>query len=447
VQNAELYFPPLSFGRTFDIQRENRCVSVGLSSFVLRHDLSTTYCWISERLGCARNNTWASNIIKETYEERMKNAQEIELSRLQSWPRGDVIDTNTANLANTANSDNTDDTIQACFEEVAASHFERDVRLHSRALLIIKNNQIVYEKYKHGFNHLTRLHGWSMTKSILNTLIGIRIHQGKLSLTTLLVDLLPSESVHEENVGLSIYDLLTMTDGMNIDEVYQPGSKIVSMLFEAPALETVVRTTGQRPDGHGCFQYSSLASNYLSMALSGSFDTIEKYLQFPTTALFQPLGMHSSIIETDANGIFIASSFSWMTARDWARLGLLYSNDGIWQGERLLPSGWVDMSRTPTKNSRNTYGGHFWLGGLKDQNQTRDDQCDLVFPRRVQNRRALREGFPTGTMIMKGFEDQVVAISPESQTVIVRLGATKPILSWDKTKFYQSLYQCLSLYV
>ena len=193
------------------------------------------------------------------------------------------------------------------------------------------------------------------------------------------------------------------------------------------------------------------ATNYLSAALMHSFDTLDEYLRFPSQQLFEPLGMHSALIETDSQGLFIASSFAWMTARDWGRLGLLYANDGMWDSRRILPEEWVALSRTPTPTSGNIYGMHFWLGGLNATGKNaplnnRNAECDAIYPERIKNRDVLRKAFPKGTMLMKGFEDQVVAIHPESQTVVVRLGATKPmVIQWEQEQFYTELYQCLNV--
>tara|TARA_B100000795_G_scaffold268690_1_gene256220 strand:- start:431 stop:1918 length:1488 start_codon:yes stop_codon:yes gene_type:complete len=432
AKQAEFVFPPIIYGRRFNIDKESRCVT---ASFVLRQDVSTTYCFTSERLGCSRQGTHTS----DTYEDRLQHAKVIEKSRKIKWPMGEIIDTTKLQSE------------ESCLAKVAYSHFEGDTQgLHSRALLIVQDNEIIYEKYRKGWNHMTRLHGWSMTKSLLNALIGIRIQQGKLTLETTLGSLLPIHmKVHLDNTELTITDLLCMIDGFDFDEIYQPGSGTVSMLFESPSLIQYGKNIGQRRNekngqGKGCFQYSSLTSNYLSAALKGTFDTQEEYLNFPTKFLFEPLGMNTALIETDSEGIFIASSFSWMTARDWARIGMLFGNDGIWENKRILPIGWVDMSRSPTATTRNTYGMHFWLGGLKDSETKEDDRCDLIYPERIKKRNALRFGFPKGTMLMKGFEDQIVAIHPEKKSIIVRLGATKPVvIKWNEEKFYKDLYKCL----
>ena len=427
---AEFTFPPIKYGRTFDIDPDKKCVT---ATFFLRKDLSTTYCWVSDRLGCARLGTHKSDSPLTKSSVNSYSQPKNPLGEFIVKKKKDQHD---------------------CLSKLASDHFEGDPRLHSRALVVIQNSNIVFEKYKKGWTRYTRLHGWSMTKSILNTLIGIRIHQNKLSLKTTLSELFNGAknvniTLHKNSGNITIFELLTMTDGLDIDEVYLPGSKVVQMLFQSPSILDFGKNVSRRQGGIGCFQYSSLATNYLSAALLMSFESKEEYLQFPSKELFDVLGMTSALIETDSQGIFIASSFSWMTARDWGRLAMLYVNKGLWNNKQILPVGWVGLSRTPTANSRNMYGMHFWLGGLDDSNdkkqQEQSEKCDFIFPERIKNRSLLRNAFPKGTMLMKGFEDQVVAISPESQTVVVRLGATKPVvIKWDQEKFYTELYKCLN---
>ena len=452
AKDAEFIFPPVKFGRVFQVDRQKKCVTTSLS---LRPDLSIVYCWNSERLGCSKEGT---RVVSNFFQDREQHdATQALTSRLVPFPHGEIVDTEEARKEKR-------NTNMTCLSSVVDMHFEGDSRLHSRAFVVLKNGHLVYEKYKQGWNYTTRLHGWSMTKSLLNTLIGVRVLQNKLSLSTTLEELLTVDNkLHPDNLNVTIFDLLTMTDGTNIDETYTPGAATIRMLFESNSLETFSKEIGQRRNGRGCFRYSSFSTNLLSMALAGSFDTREEYLKFPTVALFSVLGMNSALIETDSHGIYIASSFSWMTARDWSRLGLLYAQDGMWRQTRVLPAGWMEMSRTPTKTSRMMYGAHFWLGGLvekkREEKEEREEseekekemeevrlaeECDAVYPKRVKNRDLLRHGFPSGSMLMKGFEEQIVAIHPESNSVIVRLGATKIITKWDDVSFYSAVYQCLA---
>ena len=243
---AEFIFPPVVYGRIFTVDQASQCVT---TSAILRKDLNTTYCWVSNRLGCARMGT-ITTPTPETPEHLQTHAHNIQQALPLPFPLGETVPVQ-----------DVDDLQQQCLAKVARSHFEEDPRLHSRALVVLQNNQVLFEKYKTGWDASTRLHGWSMTKSMLNALIGIRVRQQQLTLDTTLDQLFVGNDqllVHPENRNITVFDLLTMSDGMDIDEVYLPGSKVVKMLFESPSVLEFGQNITRRPNGSGCFQYSSL---------------------------------------------------------------------------------------------------------------------------------------------------------------------------------------------
>jgi CubicO group peptidase (beta-lactamase class C family) len=145
------------------------------------------------------------------------------------------------------------------------------------------------------------------------------------------------------------------------------------------------------------------------------FDTIggsmqDKYDYFQS-ALFGPLGMHSATFETDGSNVFVGSSYFYATPRDWAKLGQLMLQDGVWQGERLLPEGWVKYSTTPTPAAAKAdYGAHFWLNG-----QAQGSDKPSVWPE-----------LPNDIYFMSGYQGQYVVIVPGDNLVIVRLGYSYP---------------------
>ena len=126
--------------------------------------------------------------------------------------------------------------------------------------------------------------------------------------------------------------------------------------------------------------------------------------------------MRSAVLETDSSGTFVGSSFSYATARDWARFGLLYINDGIWEGGRILPEGWVEYTTTPTpKAPRGRYGAHFHLNrGQLDDSQNRS------FP-----------NLPSDLYLADGYQGQHVVIIPSKNLVIVRLGMSYQGSGWN----------------
>jgi CubicO group peptidase (beta-lactamase class C family) len=138
--------------------------------------------------------------------------------------------------------------------------------------------------------------------------------------------------------------------------------------------------------------------------------------------------MRSAVMETDAHGNFIGSSFVYATARDWARFGLLYLDDGVWNGERILPAGWVAYSRTPAPAAPDRqYGAHFWLKVAPNYEQP-----------------SAHFEFPGDTFHAIGHEGQFVTIIPSRQVVIVRLGLTRRAGAWDHREFVRRVLDAVS---
>jgi CubicO group peptidase (beta-lactamase class C family) len=130
----------------------------------------------------------------------------------------------------------------------------------------------------------------------------------------------------------------------------------------------------------------------------------EEYLSFPQRALFDWLGMRGMVLEPDPYGNFIMTGFDYGRARDWARFGLLHLHDGIWQGQRILPEGWVDFVRTPAPaDPTQGYGGQFWL-----------------------NRGGRHAGLPRDAFWAEGAWGQITLIVPSRQVVIVHQGHVLP---------------------
>lgn len=426
---AEFIFPPIRLFSILEVQPEEKCVLARSRFFP---QLTRTACWRSERLGCALLHN-ASNFTPVDPIEHHRNASAL-------FPIGDAIDEIHANQVRS--------TIDmGALENALDEHFA-DERLHTRAVILIKDGQIVYERYGDGCNDTTPLLGWSMTKSLTNTLIGRRIQEGKIpgGLQAKLQDFIP-EYRRDERGQIDLESVLRMTDGLDIDEYYSPGSLATRMLFINQQL--LQDDIGMRISAHedSCFRYSSHSTNVLSKFLRNTFKSHEDYLRYPTESIFNELGMDSAVLETDPAGTFIGSSFGWATARDWARFGMFLLQDGVWNGTRLLPEGWMDFSTAPTPTSGGVYGAHFWghLGPAVGPGETKSrlNDCDKTYPSRTEpSRDWMRDAFPRGSYLAHGFEEQVVIIVPETNVVFVRLGQIKPlIVPWEPVAFYSSVLQ------
>jgi hypothetical protein len=288
------------------------------------------------------------------------------------------------------------------------------VRLRrTRAVVIVHDGRIVAERYAQGYGENTTLLGWSMTKSAQNALIGVLVAQGRLHLDATGV-LRAWSGAGDSRNAITLGHLLRMESGLEFAEEYvNPLGDVTWMLFGTgdaaafAAAKPLAAAPGTR------WSYSSGTSNILARVAREAIADDAEYLAFPRRALFERIGMTGALIEADAAGNFVASSFMHATARDWARLGLLYLQDGVWGGERILPEGWVQYSVTPAPMSGGRFGAHFWL-------RLAGQSPGLL---------------PAGVYHMAGHDGQFVTIVPEKKLVVVRLGLSRVPRAWDQTAF------------
>lgn len=269
----------------------------------------------------------------------------------------------------------------------------------TRALLVIYKDKIIAEIYDVGFSKNTKFLGWSMTKSITGTYFGILQKNGKIDINK------PApvkEWANDERAKITLHNLIQMNSGLEWEEDYGKISDVTKMLFLADDMTKIQleKPAAFQPNTH--WNYSSGTTNLLSGILRRQFATHQEYLDFWYASLIDKIGMYSMVIEPDMAGNFVGSSYSWATARDWAKFGLLYLHEGNWNGEQLFDKSWAKYVATPTPTSSGEYGGHFWLnsGGKYP-----DVPKDMYF--------------------CGGFQGQKVIIIPSKELVIVRFGLTE----------------------
>ena len=297
----------------------------------------------------------------------------------------------------------------------------------TRALLVLHDARIVAERYAPGFSAKTPMPGWSMAKTATAVLIGALVKGGKLSVEQ--NALLPEwRAAGDPRAEITLDQLLRMTSGLHFTERYNdPGSDVALMLFARAdgAGYAIDKPLDAAPGTR--WQYSSGTSNVLSrvirVALGGSE---QDYLAFPRRVLFNPLGMHSAIIEPDASGTYVTSSYMYATARDWARLGELLRQDGVWGGHRILPQGWVRYMATPTPQSqRKDFGAHLWVKVTPPFNS-------MFVP---------APALPPDAFHAIGYEGQFVSVIPSRRLVVVRLGLSRGDHVWDHEAFLAQLLE------
>jgi CubicO group peptidase (beta-lactamase class C family) len=265
-------------------------------------------------------------------------------------------------------------------------------------VVVLYKGEVVGEKYwkEKGITQETRLWGWSMNKSIVNALIGILVKEGKINLDASAP--IP-EWLSDRRRNITIRDLMHMSSGLKWDENYGSVSDATNMLFRRTDSykSSISAPYSKAPDM--IWLYSSGTANILSGIIRNLIHNDQEYYAFPYKKLFYRTGMNSMMLEADAAGNYVGASFGYATARDWARFGLLYYNDGVWQGDTILPKGWVQYSRTPAKVSGGKYGALFWI-----------------------NKAHLLPDAPEDTYYCDGHRGQKVFIIPSRNIVIVRIG-------------------------
>jgi CubicO group peptidase (beta-lactamase class C family) len=279
----------------------------------------------------------------------------------------------------------------------------------TRALIVVYDGRLVAERYAAGFRADMPLLGWSMAKSVTNALIGILVQKGLLNIQ----DPAPVPEWSGRNDPrrrITIDQLLRMSSGLKFDETYKPLHGVTRMLYRSSDFAAFAAAQPLETEPERKWYYSSGTANILAGVVRR---TIEKSGDEPAAFmrrhLFDKIGMTSAVFETDPSGTFVGSSYLHATPRDWARFGLLYLQDGIWNGERLLPEGWVRYSATPTPPApQGKYGAHFWLNAGAP-----GDTANRAWPR-----------VPADAFYADGYQGQRVVIIPSRKVVVVRFGLT-----------------------
>lgn len=285
--------------------------------------------------------------------------------------------------------------------------FEENTPNH-RSILVVVDGKIVDERYAEGFGASTPFLSWSMAKSVTATLVGAAVKREYLSVADPAP--VPEWSGDQEKSKITWNNLLHMQSGLAFGEHYdQIRSDVNRMLFErADAGGVAAHMPVEHAPGEFWY-YSSGTTNLIARTLRQvlNYEGVDLNA-FAREMIFEPIGAASFTLEPDAAGTPIGSSFVYATARDWARLGQLYLQDGVWNGERLLPEGWTAYVRTPAGAADRQYGAQFWLNFEGYNGRPR------FFP-----------GLPEDMYFFAGHEGQYVFIIPDKRMIVVRTGMTR----------------------
>jgi CubicO group peptidase (beta-lactamase class C family) len=259
----------------------------------------------------------------------------------------------------------------------------------TRAVVAVYDGRIIGERYAAGFGPNTPLAGWSMTKGVTNALLGILVRQGRLDIRQ------PAPVAAwqaDDRRRITITHLMHMRSGLRWWEFYGLPDACTRMLFGEKDMGGSAARSGLRHPPGEVFNYSSGTANILSGVIRKMLPSKE-YYRWPYEELFYRIGMYHTVLEPDAGGTFVGSSYCYATARDWARFGLLYLYDGVWMGQRVLPEGWVKFTRTGEG-----YGALWWL-----------------------NHRGRWPDVPPDCFFCEGYEGQYIWVIPSRKLVVVRL--------------------------
>lgn len=284
--------------------------------------------------------------------------------------------------------------------EVVDRAFEKDgfaAGDRTTGVVILRDGRIVAERYGHDFGPFTSNRTWSVAKSVAGTLVGIASLRGKADVAAPAP--VPEWGLwprYDRRRTITLDNLLRMGSGLHSDSA---GNRTDAIYFGGTAVTDqatgwpLATLPGTR------FRYANNDTLLAVRSLRQSLGE-EAYRYFPKVALFDAIGMRHTVAERDWRGNYILSSQLWSTARDLARLGLLWSQDGVWQGERLLPEGWVRYMTTPSGPQPEQgagYGATLWLFGPE-------------------------QGLPAGSYAAQGNRGQYVMVVPSHRLVIVRRG-------------------------
>jgi CubicO group peptidase (beta-lactamase class C family) len=286
---------------------------------------------------------------------------------------------------------------------------ERRAALGTRAVVVLRDGELVGERYADGFDANTRQLGWSMSKSVANLLVGQYAGEREFTLED---DHLRPEWT-DGRADITLDQLMRMTSGLTWDETYALGTPITQMLFEEPDMAAFAASQPLAHPPGSYQQYSSGSTNILCEWLTNLPDVPDA--DFPRTKLFAPLGLSSAVWEPDASGTPVCSSYLWATPRDWATIGQFALQGGQWNEEQLLPEDWMERSTTATEVSQSEergYAAGWWVNTQPDGT--------LVDPE-----------LPDDAYWASGHDGQRMYVVPSSDLVVVRLGFT-PELDSDE---------------
>ncbi|MEQ1618187.1 MAG: serine hydrolase [Terricaulis sp.] len=289
----------------------------------------------------------------------------------------------------------------------------------TRAVLVVQGGRIVFERYNDGYSADSRLVSWSMAKSVTHALVGAAVLQGRVGIDTPMGS--PYWRAGDRRASITWRQWLNMVDGQDYTEIGAPSvlaNDVTHMLYGRGRGDTA-RFAASLPlihDPATHWNYNSAGTILVADALTRAIvpnpanatDRRARMRGWMQQSLFSRIGM-DPIVEFDPQGLFYGSALIYATARDWARFGTLYLRDGMWDGARVLPEGWVDFARTPGPAANaDVYGAHWWLTPAHGEGRPQ--------------RSLITDTTMADAFSAQGHEGQIIVVVPSKDLVMVRLG-------------------------
>jgi len=389
IEAVDINFFPVNLANTV-VDMENKVV---VSDFFGFGKQTVVY---REGLGCT---LIGEKSIEEVKKQSCESAKEKSPYKNEYWPMGDVNYDTTLSFVN---EEKLNSAIQAALKEG-----------NTRSVLVAYDTLVKWEAYSDGFDENTPILGWSMSKSITSTMLGVLAKQNRINIDDRAI---LEEWKNDERKNISIRNLMNMTSGLHWVEDYGDISEATIMLYSSTDIAKYAMSMPADYSPDSVWYYSSGSSNILAEIIKRKTTNLEDYWAFPQKEIFHKIGMYNTTMEPDAVGTFIGSSYTYAPTRDWARYGLLYLNNGVWLGDTIVSPEWVDLTRQEAPNSDGKYGAQFWLN--LSGHELPDAPKDIYFA--------------------DGYQGQRVYIIPSRKLVIVRFGVSKKG-EFDYNKFVTSI--------
>jgi len=307
------------------------------------------------------------------------------------WPLGDVI---RESLPEGVDHAKLESILEEAFDAPGEEPFKKTL-----GVAVVYDNELIAENYLDGYDPWTKFHGWSMTKTVTGAMTGALVMEGKMNVEA------PAhipEWAGDHRREITVENILHMSSGLEWLENYFTISDATVMLMQSDDMFSSVASCELAHEPGTYWNYSSGDANLLSGLIRRAIGDDDAYHAFAYDRIFHRIGMLNTVVEADASGLFVASSYSYGSTRDWARFGLLFLNHGIFEGDTVLNPEWVDYMSTAAPASGGTYGATVWLKEPDVENALLDVPDDVFFA--------------------DGFLGQRIYVIPSKKLVVVRMG-------------------------